>query len=96
MILLNANFLVCVHLCQSNLIEFLLAIIKFIFKTKQFENSIGSLLCSTGDIGGRCSDCRPGFKGDKGERGLDGIPGALGPPGIAGGIGYPGEPGADG
>lgn len=31
-----------------------------------------------GDIGGRCSDCRPGFKGDKGERGFDGIPGAPG------------------
>lgn len=31
-----------------------------------------------GDIGGRCSDCRPGFKGDKGERGFDGIPGASG------------------
>lgn len=31
-----------------------------------------------GDIGGRCSDCRPGSKGDKGERGYDGIPGALG------------------
>lgn len=31
-----------------------------------------------GDIGGRCSDCRPGFKGDKGERGFDGIPGAIG------------------
>lgn len=31
-----------------------------------------------GDIGGRCTDCRPGFKGDKGERGFDGIPGAMG------------------
>lgn len=31
-----------------------------------------------GDVGGRCSDCRPGFKGDKGERGFDGIPGAMG------------------
>lgn len=31
-----------------------------------------------GDIGGRCSDCRPGSKGDKGERGFDGIPGAMG------------------
>lgn len=28
-----------------------------------------------GDIGGRCSDCRPGGKGDKGERGFDGLPG---------------------
>lgn len=33
---------------------------------------------NTGDIGGRCSDCRPGFKGDKGERGFDGLPGAIG------------------
>lgn len=31
-----------------------------------------------GDIGGRCSDCRPGSKGDKGERGFDGFPGATG------------------
>lgn len=31
-----------------------------------------------GDIGGRCTDCRPGFKGDKGERGFDGTPGPIG------------------
>lgn len=60
------------------------------------ETYFGLDFFSTGDIGGRCSDCRPGFKGDKGERGLDGIPGAMGPPGTAGGTGYPGEPGADG
>lgn len=33
---------------------------------------------NTGDIGGRCIDCKPGTKGDKGERGLSGMPGLQG------------------
>lgn len=32
----------------------------------------------SGDVGGRCSDCRPGYKGDKGERGFPGIQGLRG------------------
>jgi hypothetical protein len=28
-----------------------------------------------GDIGGRCTDCRPGFKGEKGNEGSPGFPG---------------------
>lgn len=45
---------------------------------KLYANNTTQMIHSAGDIGGRCSDCRPGFKGDKGERGFNGAPGLMG------------------
>ena len=50
----------------------------------------------TGEIGGRCSDCTPGFKGEKGDPGYNGAPGQMGEPGPVGPRGLDGLPGDDG
>ena len=53
-------------------------------------------LLTTGEIGGRCSDCTPGFKGEKGDPGYNGAPGQMGEPGPEGPRGLDGLPGDDG